>query len=252
MSGWKLQAAEYKLEISRSETSGVKVWQTTPDGTDTLPNIGDAFNSTYPNCTAIRKTFTLLGDKLGNDRCLVEYGLDRQPQTEDDAFDDLLRTLEMSSEYQTVGYQSGIRWVNSNGSLGASLKRDLYRRIVHATVKIPRVYSSFDRIMSMIQSCVGFVNDKPFLGQHRGSFLCLGGTSSEFVDQSGHKRWRVEWVFEYRAPYILATQDYGGWNHEYNDLVGDFQLTSPRLYKFVNFKQVLFSSVPVSPNAILE
>lgn len=243
MAGWKEMVKQNTLSISEEGVSAVRVFTWTPDGTETLPAVGDSWAGTtddaltdYLYVKNMQRSFA--GDTPAVRSWQVNYA-GNKPSADGTSFDDQLKSADISGEFLNIGCPVGVYW-----SDGTPVKQDLFKRVATCAVKIPKVFSSFNTFLDSVTQCAGCVNSVKFLDREISQVLFSGANCTEFKNSKGVRRWRAEMMFDVRRP-ILDTDPvtYGNWQYLWNETAHKWMTTSEDIYDKRDFATILF---PVS------
>jgi len=215
--------------------TGTRVFVDKTGGPASLPALGDAIDGAYPTCLCRKRTLTLWGGKPGIYQYVCDYSTETTDNSEIDettAFADLPRTLSVSGEMKRLDSGRHFYWYGTSDIAGVPI----YKRIITATLTIPKVYTTSAAIITAAQSYLGKVNDATanFEGLTTEYWLFSGIRSTEYINAAGSKRWRAELSFELRVVPAVGGGT-GGWNHVFDPTVPGWKKLTVDPYQTANF-----------------
>ena len=235
MAGYVELTSGYALSLTQFAQTGQRKFVEKAGGARSLPILGSSFNDTYPLCKARRIEEHMFGDHDTKKIWTVHYDTNVPTDGEDDDFDDLPKSVEVSSEHLNVGTPP----TSQTWDGGGAINQDMYRRIIMATVNITKQYSTFRKLMEKLRICMGKINEVKFLiDDDEEQFLLSGCHAEEIVNVAGVKVWRAEFSFTFRAP-VLNDESYGNWQHLWNEDAWDFDVPINPPYRLIDLKKEL-------------
>ena len=232
MGAWKELTKDFNLVITTQTISAVRsfLWDTNGTVEVTLPKLGDKLPDDLAEGEKLglyvkKMTKTLGGGHPAIKQWVMEYNT-IDPQSNETSLDDLMRTVDIGGEFLNIGKPPDTS-VNA-WSDNTELKQDLVKRVATITIKVPRIYGTINSIMLAVVQAAGMVNASTWNGCAAESVLFNGVSGSEFRNDKGMLRWRVEFNFEVRFPdwQTIWNPDQNKWMKLKHDLyeTADFSL----------------------------
>jgi hypothetical protein len=113
---------------------------------------------------------------------------------ENTSFSDLPRNGSASAEFKRLDNGQNFNWYGTDDAAGVPI----FKRIITATLTIPKVFTSHSTLMTRIASHIGKLNDAAFEGQAAEAWLFSGSRHEEYTNSNGNTRWRAYFNFELR------------------------------------------------------
>lgn len=201
MAGYKEIVEDYRFELTTNSQSGSRSFYKQADGTASLPELGDEFNSTYKECLARRivaKKF--FPDPDDRTKWIEKNDVEYTTRGNSDVLviDPDERRYQLGTEVITVDTPPNWKW---------ELKKDDLTQPLYLT----NIVGSFTRqrelnstsakeswLTDKVEGLSGCINDAKFEGHRIGSVLFDGVSGGTQYDKDGTLVWVFEMQFTYR------------------------------------------------------
>lgn len=246
MAGYRLLANNYTLTEEQDRITGVKMYEKISGASDDLPELGDSWSSDYPGVTVIRRMMTLHGDLKDNELWQINYS---SGTDEGMALDAVMptakssRSLQVGGEFLNIGVQTGATW---NEPPNNSVPNDIYTTVITGTIRVDRMFHTFEKVLTLVIDYGGRVNSEVFMGRAADQVLFSGASAEEYQTTGGITRYRANLNFEVRAipAAKTASGNAGGWNHLWDKENGHWDTTIPRVYPSADLTTNVLEALP--------
>jgi len=206
----------FRFARTATSISGTRVFVEPFEGADTqaLPNLGDPWDTEYPEVTAKE---IIMGYLENNPACpktwTVNY--DGSPWVySSEALDanELLVNIDTSGEFKIWSYLAGTMfWASDSSQIKNG--EQFNRHIALQTIKVNRVIKDIEAWNSTCLLHTNTLNNGSFFGFSAGMVKFAGARTQQYTDMFGHKSWKAELIFDVKNVNNVGGGGENGWNY---------------------------------------
>ena len=199
MPGWVSQRAEWEFVETSSSIEGTKAFMEIATGTDDLPDIGDAWSTSFPNVRLRSRRRKKVHVESGVDKEKVVCRFSTRAATSGVISpDEEERRFQLGAEVLSIDTPSNWKWSLANNAL----TQPVFLSNIIGSFTRQRILSSdatkaqFIKEKLLIQA--GTINSQAFEDFPKGSVLFDGVTGGTQSDESGEITWVFDLNFSWR------------------------------------------------------
>lgn len=212
---------EWRFSVSRDGTSGTRVYleatgQIPGATTETLPKIGDAWDTNYTTCVVVSIDVSYLND---NPNCGRRFVANYQgiPYTETVipfTADDLPKSVEIGSEQMAIeepGSDESHYWKWESDNV--AVKQPIFKHWGIANIRFTKTIKDMKKYIYTCMTYVNHINSGTFFGFPAEMVMFEGANLYQYKNRMGADRWKAELVFAVRNVTDDFISGKNGWNY---------------------------------------